>query len=370
MQTSPVSSYRSLSILALCKKSVEKCGWATGIALLTLGLAHAEVETEAQESEVAPITVKSPTARELLEKGKRLAQAAKWADCYSLLKGSLSRGASTQGYLPLFAHCGAAAGQREEGLYLLNLAAATAPQKTLIAVQETIRILSTTFLTAENSQAYQDGLGWLEAASYGEAEARLAAVLPREAGNVELLLRLGQTRVLAGRAEEGREVLARARALNPLEPEVQLWYGRALFLRGKHQAALDELRRARRLLPESELASTWLSEALVALGIRAQAFQVLEQDLKYYPGHLQVLTQLARFRLLFYERDADMLLSARKEVQLGLSRLDEYRSPAHPRTEGPYGLQLATAEEIRAQLKVMMERIEARQAELKLLRKE
>jgi predicted Zn-dependent protease len=221
-------------------------------------------------------------------------------------------------------------------------------------------------LTAESSQTYQEGLTLLEKGAHADADARLNPLLAVEPGNVELMLRIGQARILSGKAEEARELLAKAKSLNPQESEVVLWYGRALFLRGRHQAALEELRRARRMSGESELASIWLSESLVALGARAQAFQALEQDLKYYPAHLQVLTQLARFRVLFFDQDPEMLLAARKEVQLGLSRLTQYLSPAHPRTEGPLGLQLVTADEIRTQLRTLMDRIESKQAELKL----
>ncbi len=318
------------------------------------------------EEKMAAPAVKPPSPRDHLEQAKKLAEEKKWGECYSKLKAQLVRGAGLPGFLSLHSRCAMSAGQREDALNNLNVVATSASAKLAASIRNSAQILSATFATAESSQSFQEGLNLLERGAYPDANERLTSLLSVEAGNVELMLRVGQARILLGKAEEARDLLAKAKSLNPQEAEIALWYGRALFLRGRHQAALDELRRARRMILESELASLWLSEALVALGARAQAFQALEQDLKYYPAHLQTLTQLARFRLLFFENDAEMLMAARKEVQLGLSRLDQYRSASHPRTEGELGLQLASADEIKSQLKVLMDRIEAKQAELKV----
>ena len=214
--------------------------------------------------------VKAPTPREVLERAQRQGADKRWEECFVTLKTGLSRGAVVPGYVSLYSRCAALAGKREEGLQLLNLAAATAPSRGVKGIRSAVRNLSCAFLTAETSQTFEEGLGLLESGVFAEADSRLSPLILAEPGNVEVMLRAGQARVLSGKAEEGRELLAKARVLNPYESELVLWHGRALFLRGKHQQALDELRRARQMSGESELASTWLSEALVALGARNQ----------------------------------------------------------------------------------------------------
>ena len=296
------------------------------------------------------------------ENARELAQTKSWGAVFETLKPALTRGALIPGFLSLYSRAAVLEGKREDALLYLSAAWSTGGKSSAVVIGERIQILSRIFLTAESAQRFEEGRALLEAGKTLPAADRFQQLLAVEPGNVEVLLRLAQARILDGQAEAARELLLKAKRFNPVEPEISLWLGRALFLRGRHQAGIEELRRARRGIKESEHAAIWLAEAMAGAGQRTGAIQVLEQDLKYFPQHLQVLIQVARYRLLFFDHDIDMIWSARKEVQLGLSRLALYRSEQHPRTESEFGIQLGTTESIRSSLQTLMEKIETRLA--------
>jgi tetratricopeptide (TPR) repeat protein len=131
-----------------------------------------------------------------------------------------------------------------------------------------------------------------------------------------------------------------AKRLNPYEPEVSLWLGRALHQRGELSDAVTELKIAYEGLPTSERAPIWYSEALLSAGNRKAAVSVLENDAEAQPFHLAGIVTLARMRTEIFRDGADTLWSARKELQVALSRLPEYSANEFARSESELGVEL------------------------------
>ena len=110
----------------------------------------------------------------------------------------------------------------------------------------------------------------------------------------------------------------------------------------------------------------WLSAALFSYGQKAQAVQVLEEDVKAQPFHLSSLLQLAWTRSQVLSRDNQTLWAGRKDVQLILSRLEQYEkrgllNPAQWEFEGQLGLDMRqSASELKAEANKLLQQIESR----------
>lgn len=251
------------------------------------------------------------------------------------------------------------ASRREEALSVLGQAVSRDRSNREALIQR-IQVLSRTFLSHQTFQIYQEGMNFLLAKKYGNARGRFRRALEVEPDHVEILVRLGQCLVMDSDYDSAAERLRLARKLNPHEPEVHLWLGRALHQRGELKEAIMELREAYRRLPQSELAPLWLAEVMMASGQKAAALQILEEDVKKEPFHLRGLVALARHKYLSSSKDSQALWAARKDLQVALSRLDQYGGENGRRFESSLGLDLRDVEQVRSESQSLLQRLDSR----------
>lgn len=223
-------------------------------------------------------------------------------------------------------------GRREEALDILIKATSWAKGSQREVFVRRIRVLTRLFLTNKIFQLYQDGLNFVFTKKYRSARERFELALTDEPENVEILIRLGQSLILDGDFKRGLEPLTAAKKLNPFEPEVSLWLGRALLQQGSFSDAVIELRIANEGLKDSEQAPIWLAESLLASGQLVSAIRILDHDVKVSPFHLLSLVSAAKYRLQAPHIEYPALLTARKSLQLALSRLSKY--PPNPEGSG------------------------------------
>lgn len=272
---------------------------------------------------------------------KALLARHKWEEAAIVLRSVLKK---NPGFFPgaiELARALAYLGRREEALTLLSRAISNQPpgaRKT--ALISRVGVLSRMFLSQKTFQSYQDGLNLLAQLKFRAARERFEKALETEPDNLEILVRIGECLVLEGDFDSAAERLRLAKRLNPYEPEISLWLGRALHQRGELGQALDELRVASEGLNGSERAPVWYAQALLSAGNRKGAIQELEADAEERPFHLTSVVTLARIRAESARENMDALWTARKELQVALSRLPQYEKGEFKRAESELGVEL------------------------------
>jgi predicted Zn-dependent protease len=308
------------------------------------------------------LSAEMPFALQLkYEEAQTLMNHQKWPEAAIILQGVLKEAPHYSPAAIDLARSLVYSSRREEALSVLEEAVSheKGPRRAVLIRRE--RVLARLFVTNETFQGFQEGVNFLDARKFGSACERLAQVLEREPDNVEILTRLGQCRLLDGDADSAAERLRLARKLSPHEPQVRLWLGRALQQRGEIEEALTELRSARQELKDSELAAIWLAEALASNGQRTAATDVLDQDVKQNPMHVESLYTSARLKYIAIQKENPQALWAvRRDLQLALSRLDDHSSVGGPGDELSYPQQDPKA--IKADVQALLRRVEARLA--------
>ena len=325
--------------------------------------AHAGVErselNETREPEPFP-QVELPAHSDYSEARQLLARR-KWEEAAIVLRSYLKKNPDFFPGAIELARALVYLGRREEALTLLSQTAARQAGARQAPVIARARVLSQMFLTQKTFQIYQDGLNQLQAQKYRPARERFEKALEAEPDNIEILTRIGECLVLDGDFDSAAERLRLARRLNPYEPEVRLWLGRALHQRGELSESLDELRFARDGLPGSERAPLWYAEALLSAGNRKAAVQVLEADAEARPLHLVGVVTLAKMRTELFREGADSLWSARKDLQVALSRLPDYAAGNSARSEGDLGVELRRpAPELKSEITTLLAQLDGR----------
>lgn len=221
-------------------------------------------------------------------------------------------------------------------------------------------VLSRIFYTQESSKIYQEGLRLVREKKYRLGRERLQRALEIESNNLEILLRLGQCFVLEGNVDSAAETLLVAKKLGPFEPEVHLWLARALHQRGELKKSLQEFHSIRDELKTSEIAPLWHAEAQVSAGQKNAAIQLLEKNTREHPMHLYALYFMALLKYQAFPREESTLWGVRKDLQLILSRLENYISPQQSKFESELGLDLRNKEFVQTETHLLLSRISAK----------
>ncbi len=309
----------------------------------------------------SPVSQSEDTANRAYSEAKSLLNKYKWDEAATAFRSLLRNNPKS---LPVVLGLSEAliySNQREEALTLMSQAMnwTSLPQHLLLV--QRIRVSSRLFLTNKSFEIYQDGLNLLIGKKYRNAKEKFEKTLMTEPANVEILIRLGQSLVFDNDFDNAIERLKYAKKLNPYEPEIKLWLGRALQQRGAARDALVELREANSELHGSEIASVWLSEVLSSLGQTVSAIRLLERDVRVSPFHILSMINLAKFRLQSARPDAKELWSARKELQLAMSRLDQKEASNSPRFESELSLDLSRPTyEIKGEIQRLMQVVQGR----------
>lgn len=293
---------------------------------------------------------------------KALLARNKWEEAAIVLRSVLKK---SPGFFPGAIELARALvylGRREEALTLLSQAISRQPPGTRkTALIARVSVVSRMFLTQKTFQAYQDGLNLLSLQKFRAARERFESAIEAEPDNLEVLTRIGECLVLEGDYDSAAERLRLAKRLNPYEPEISLWLGRALHQRGELGQALDELRVASEGLDGSERAPIWYALALLSAGNRKGAIQELESDTEERPFHLTSMVTLARIRTESSRDNVESLWSARKELQVALSRLPQYASGEPSRSESELGVELRQpAESLKSEITALLTQLDGR----------
>lgn len=215
-------------------------------------------------------------------------------------------------------------GRREEALNILIRTAQSSQGKKKQFFIRRVQVLSETFLTNETFQKYQNGIHFLTHSQLREARSHLLRALKDEPDNVEILFRQAQAFLLDGDFDSAVNDLFTAEKLNPYRMEIKLWLGRALMWKNNTTVGLEKLKESFIELKGNDLAATWYAEALLAVGQRKSAIDILESQSKKYPLSILSLMSLAKFRLSATNASKSVYWKARSDLQLALSRFDDY----------------------------------------------
>jgi thioredoxin-like negative regulator of GroEL len=252
----------------------------------------------------------------------------KWGDAAIILKSWLKENpvhsARFEAVMKL-TRCYVQMGRREEALALLTSEPNGLDRNSVLGRRGIV--LGRLFLTSASLQQFQEGVRLLEGGKFGTAKDRFERLLEVEPFNVEVIERLAQTLLMDGDPDSAIERMKNAKKLSPLDAQVRMWLGRALLLRGDGAEALPELQFADREYPRVEMIGLWIAQAYIRSNQRPLAISYLERRVLESPHHLQLLFELARTRIVHAPRDEVQLWSARKELQLILSRLDQPGAP-------------------------------------------
>jgi tetratricopeptide (TPR) repeat protein len=298
---------------------------------------------------------------ESLHDAKKLLDKRKWPDAVISFRALLKQDPASLSALVGLSTALTYTGKREEALSLLTQAAANAQGNLRQTLIRRSRVVAKLFLTNDTFKTYQEGLNLIIAKKYRLAKDRLEKALSDEPDNLEILVRLGQCLVLDSSNDGALERLTAAKKLNPYEPEAQLWLGRAYYQKNVPVSAIAELKNALSELPGSELAPVWLAETLYTQGQTNSALRVLNNDTKTSPFHVLSLIMSARYRIVAAHSDTAVLWSARKDLQLAMSRIDQYMAPDALKSEGSMSLDLRRpVSETRAEIQKLILQIQSR----------
>ena len=218
-------------------------------------------------------------------------------------------------------------GNRLEGLSLLTQLWNRSSKTNQKEIENKFNLLSKLFLTNKDFELYQEALNLIDLKKYTQARAHLLSILSRESYHIDVILKGAQCLILEGKAEQAVVELTQVKQWSSFVPEISQWLGRAYLLSSSRsqslQKALYELKLASLKIKESESLAVWLAQTYVKLGQFQQAIQVLERDVAVNPLHIVSLVKLAEIKLQIAKGEVSNLWSARKDLQLALSRFDQ-----------------------------------------------
>ncbi len=215
-------------------------------------------------------------------------------------------------------------GRRSESLrLLLGLAEHSSPEVRRHILRRS-KVLSRGFLLNSRFELYQEGLNALEAQKYRSAQETFERILREDPENCEVLIQLGKSLILSNDVDIAIQKLNQAKKINPTDSETLYWLAKAFLARGNTKEALRELGALDPSIRHSEAGVLSLAEVQFLSGQNQQAIRLLQAHLDQNPLHVQALWWLAKMKLQGVRPDQDSLWSARKDLQLALSRLDAY----------------------------------------------
>ncbi len=221
------------------------------------------------------------------------------------------------------------------------------------------QILSRTFISNAWFERYQEGLNALLGKKYRNAQEKFERVLAEDPQNCEVLIKLGQCLILEGEFDAALQRLSLAKSINPTDSEAILWLGKAYLSRGNSKDALRELRSLDPEMRRTEIAVLATAEAQSLAGQHGLALRTLQLDLDEHPLHVRALVFSAKIKLQTARTDLDALWSARKDLQLAWSRVENYDSDETPDRE--FGLVTRrSAEDLKSEIQKLLQLVQTR----------
>lgn len=253
-------------------------------------------------------------------------------------------------------------GDRERALDVLHKLKNLETGKRKSEIDQQIDIISKLFITNKTFQIYRDGVDLMITGRPRLAQDRFRTALEVEKNNVLIWLRLGQAWVLEGGYDPGRKALENALKIHPADSLALAWLGRASFLAGKFVQAEQELSESFRISPDLEEAVCWLSEVWSVLGKKNKAIDLLRKYTERHSFRLMAHTTLIRFEFADAEENLDRLVTLRKQIQIVVSRMTSRDESDLFRYGGEQGIGFKKIDELKKELFVLLERIDAKLA--------
>jgi len=195
-------------------------------------------------------------------------------------------------------------GRREEASRtLIATHAQTSKERDRFRLEQKVRVISRSFITASGAREYQGAVNALLAGNLKPALARLETVLDSEHQVFDALVRKGQVEALLGRYDSAAETLRLANQINPFESELKIWLGHVLLVRGEKVDGVQEIFSAWRMSGSEQKERphwrAWMAQALIASGRSGAARRLiwstaLEDSSKWTPESGWLIWGLAR----------------------------------------------------------------------------
>lgn len=266
-------------------------------------------------------------------------------------------------YLPAYGHLAEyqlSQGDRDAAIATLKQATQKAADPLKKSWRRKTRIVVSLFRSHTNYSLYQQTIRDIFAENYKTAKSKLEELLKLEPDHFEVLLRLGQCHLLTGELKKATLYLEKATKLNPDEPQAWIWLGRSRFLLGENKKAEKAFQNvtwdARASL---ETGVVWWSDVLLISRGKKAVLDFLEKQLEKNSAQVQVLVKLAEYRSSFFPKDNDAQWQARKELQLALSRFDDYMGKdRHARDDSPLGINTLNLDGLRTHIEELIKKME------------
>ena len=230
-------------------------------------------------------------------------------------------------------------------------------------LERKLGVLSRTFLTNQSFERYQEAVNLLESKKFAQAESGFLKVLQAEPHHLEAVLKIAQCLIWQGKYDEAIEYLGQKKAWASFAPEISQWLGRALFLKASSpqsaQKAVVELRAALSKTQGSQELVVWLAQAYVSAGQTQYALNLLDRDVQARPFHIVSLLTSAKIKAQIARGDLPLLWSARKDLQLALSRLGDEHSDEVVRVYELTQGERRKLEEIRIDFQKLLQQIQS-----------
>lgn len=275
----------------------------------------------------------------------------KWAEATPLLKKLHAEAPQSVMIAQDFAQALLRLNQREEAMAIFRK----------YGLLKQAQIAGRAFITQAGFKTFQEGMNLLESRRYGEACDRFEKSLEKDLGNLEILMRLGQCKILDQNPDAALRAFDAIQKIHGDVLDAYLWRGHARALKGMNADAIRDLREAARVNPLSELAPLWLAEALQASGETGDAIEMLQSNWKKYPRHAMVGAMCARLKFGQAKTPAETQ-ETWNLVQALLADLKDNSAATRPpkAMEGEWNIDLRDSEQLMQGLQVLSTRIAER----------
>jgi len=355
-------SYQIYLILARFRPHVERPtfrgGLLAGVLILLSNL------TLAYSVQEVPDKNTNSSGRPPWVEAKQLIAKQKWNEAAGLLKVLSAQNPRDRAIAYAFTSSLMHLGRRSEAVRLLLQLAEWEkdPAENARLTQKSL-ILSRIFLSNGSFERYQEGLNALLGKKYRLAQEKFENVLVSESQNCEVLIKLAQCFLLEDEPAAAIQRLTLAKNINPSDSAVSLWLGKAYLALGNAREALREFKYLDPKLRVTEVAALAIAEAQSLGGMPGLALRTLQTDLDENPLHVQALWLSAKIKLQTSKVDLEGLWSARKDLQLALSRVSNYSSEEMLDWEMSSGVHRSAAE-LKLEFQKLFQQVQSRIDEL------
>ncbi|MCM0604723.1 MAG: hypothetical protein KA715_01395 [Xanthomonadaceae bacterium] len=251
-------------------------------------------------------------------------------------------------------------GDRTGAIVTLKSAVERAAPSLKSGLRRKLQTLGKQFSSHKNYSDFQQAIKQINDGNLGAAQGMLESVLKQEIDHEEVLLRLGEVYFLLNDLKKSIVYLERTLSLDSKNYEAASWLGRAYFLSGEIKKSEKTFRKIRWGSPElDEQSAIWWSEVLFSSRGKKSAIEFLEKQFDQFPKRVRVLVKCAEYRAGIISKNNEAQWQAKKELQLALSRFDDYASKElDAGVKTPFGINQLNLENLKKQIQDSMVKLD------------